>query len=292
MKKILNYITILLAVTGLTSCLDEDPIFNPDDSTNIIEIKSGGGAIQSPVTAPNPVYINTFVSDLQEAIVPVTISYSGAGTAPKDITVNIAIDPEVLGSYNAWYNESEDPKNEEEDHDRYIMLPEAVYEIPTTTVTIPAGQREVILNVKVNPSLLDFDNEYALPFKIVESNYGVVSGNFNTAVVAVGLKNPWDGVYTNTYSGSLGSGTNEIELVTTGPYSVKMIPGLIGVYSNEWFMNVDPNTNKVTIEMNTLLPVATDPSSYYDPETKTFYLKWTSNGGGRTFEQTLVRKAD
>jgi hypothetical protein len=39
-----------------------------------------------------------------------------------------------------------------------------------------------------------------------------------------------------------------------------------------------------------LLPTATDPSSHYDPATKTFHILYTTNNGGRTIQQTLVRQ--
>jgi len=280
---------LALAVSGLSSCIDEDPIFNPDDSPNIIEIKSAGGAIQSPVDAVFPLYVNSF-DIVPEAEFPLTISYSGAGTAPQDITVNLAVDSDALAEYNAWFNEDEDPLDEEEDHDAYKILAESIYEFPTTTVTIPAGKREAVIMVKVKPDMLDFDNSYAIPVSITESSAGIISGNNSTAIIAIGAKNEYDGTYTNTYTSSLGNGTNTVDLVTTSQYSVQMLPGLIGVYSNAFSITVDPATNLATVSMTTLLPIETDPSSHWDPATKTFYLKWTSNGGARQFEQTLKMK--
>ncbi|MBF9251824.1 DUF1735 domain-containing protein [Pontibacter sp. 172403-2] len=289
MKKIKNILMLALAVSGLSSCLDEDPIFNPDDSPNIIEIKSAGGAIQSPVDAVYPLYVNSF-DIVPEAEFPLIISYSGAGTAPQDITVNLEVDPEAMAEYNAWFNEDEDPLDEEEDHDAYKLLSESIYEFPTTTVTIPAGKREAVIMVKVKPDMLDFDNSYAIPVSITESSAGIISGNNSTAIIAIGAKNEYDGTYTNTYTSTLGNGTNTVDLVTTGQYSVKMLPGLIGVYSNAFSITVDPATNLATVSMTSLLPIATDPSSHWDPATKTFYLKWTSNAGARQFEQTLKMK--
>ncbi|MGE8422876.1 MAG: DUF7015 domain-containing protein [Sphingobacterium siyangense] len=34
--------------------------------------------------------------------------------------------------------------------------------------------------------------------------------------------------------------------------------------------------------------MATKPTSKYDPATKTLTVNWTSNGGGRTFEEKFV----
>ena len=115
-----------------------------------------------------------------------------------------------------------------------------------------------------------------------------ISGNFSTIVVNIGAKNEWDGEYKYTSVTSLGNANNETAYMwTAGKTKVEMY--LINYYSNRVWFEVDPATNKVTVSMSTLLPIATDPSSHWDPATKTFHVKWTSNGGARTFNETYVK---
>ncbi len=51
--------------------------------------------------------------------------------------------------------------------------------------------------------------------------------------------------------------------------------GLIGVYGNEVYVYVDPATDLVTCSdaIDGSNTSTTDPSSHYDPATKTFYIR-------------------
>lgn len=62
-------------------------------------------------------------------------------------------------------------------------------------VTIPSGQRQVEKTIKLFTNNFDFSKNYAIPLTITESSFGVISGNFETAIYAVGAKNKYDGVY-------------------------------------------------------------------------------------------------
>lgn len=277
MKKILNIFLALFTVTGLTSCLDEDPIFEGSNAPNVVEILyAGTGSNSSPSDAPYAMYMNSLqiVEPGATIDLPVYINYAGSRVAPQDIKVTVTLDDAAVEVYN------------EETGSHYEIMPDSLYEIPTMTVTIPKGERRVPLIIKVKTGDIDLNEEYALGMTITEASTGAISGNFKTAILRIGAKNKYEGVYKNTYTSSLGNGINDVDLITTGPNSVTMY--LIGVYSNQVGLLIDPVTNKVTVSMTSLLPIATDPSSYYDPETKTFHLKWTSNGGARTFNQKLV----
>lgn len=280
MKKIYKLFLVVLSLTGLTSCLDEDPVFDGMNAPNVIEIQyAGTGSNSAPLTAPFAVYLNSLPIDEAKPVeLPVYINYAGAGVAPEDITVNLALDPAALTKYNSSVGSS------------YELLPESVYEIPSFTVTIPKGERRAILPINVRTNQINLTKQYALGLTITGASSGTVSANFKTAILRIGAKNEYEGTYKNTYTSSLGNGINTVKLSTTGPRTVTM--NLIGVYSNQVVLDVDPATKKVTVSMTTLLPIATDPSSYYDPATQTYHLKWTSNGGVRTFNQTLVRTGD
>ncbi len=182
MKKIFNLCLVFLGVTGLTSCLDEDPFFDPEAVENVIEFYSAGN-VASPATAPYPLFINSF-EIVPEVDFPIVVGYSGADVAPEDITVTIGIANE---SVLEEYNESEGT--------HYELLPASVYTLPSTTVTIPKGERRATYIVKLKTNQFDLTKNFALPLTITNASTGIVSGNFNTAVFSVGAKNRYDGLY-------------------------------------------------------------------------------------------------
>src|SRR5690606_5453080 len=101
MKRIKFAFAALLAMSGLSSCLDENPSFDPGASNNVIEF-SQTGDVQLPVpNAPVPVFADAF--DIAPANqLNILISYAGAGVAPQDITVNVELDPSAITRYNDW----------------------------------------------------------------------------------------------------------------------------------------------------------------------------------------------
>jgi hypothetical protein len=181
MKKYIGLFALICGFGMLTSCLDEDPLFDPDKSENIIEFYDIN-AIASPAGAIYPLYVSSFPVS-QGAEFPVIISYSGAHENNEDITVTVALSPTALAEYN------------EEQHTHYEVLPDALFSVPSYTVTIPKGQTKANLVFTVKTADFDFAKAYAIPLKIVSSSKGTISGNFSTAIYAVGAKNRYDGIY-------------------------------------------------------------------------------------------------
>ncbi|MFC6996102.1 DUF1735 domain-containing protein [Rufibacter roseus] len=277
MKKIFNLFLVALGVTGLTSCLDEEPFFNPEEVQNVIEFYSSNNlAPASTATAVYPMFRNS-VEIAPEVDLPIVIKYAGPNVAPEDITVTVAIaDAGIIEEYN------------EDQDEHFVLLPSEWYSMPTTTVTIPKGQREATLTIKVRSDMFDYDNSYALPLTITSASQGIISGNFNTAVFAIGPKNKYHGLYTNTFSrtrrdGSvIVSGTNTAELTTTGANS--LLGNLIGYYSNLQYMSIDPATNKITVTSPGI--AITEDVSYYDPATRIIHIQYVALN--TVMKQTLV----
>lgn len=266
----------LLAVMGLTltSCLKDE------DFENHVYGLTGasGGELLTFVGAPgSATRLDYFEYDTTFSLA--TVQIASDHDNGQDLKIRLVVDNAVIDEYN-------DANGTE-----YKPAPTNLYTLGSLDITIPKGQKEIELPITVNPS--DLANDlYAVGLRIesITSGNNTISSNLGKIVAAVLVKNMWDGEYTNTYVSSLGNGTNTVALETETPTRVAFSPGLIGVYSNYQGLEIDPITNKVTVVMTSLLPIATDPSSHYDPATETFYLKWTSNGGARTFEQTLVRQ--
>ncbi len=281
-KYIYRTLSFMLAVSFLTSCLKDDSlVLDPEKGHNVIEFANP--AQISVIGSIYPLYTISF--DLApEVTVPVTVSYSGPETgAPEDITVNIG--PGDAAEVDAY--------NEEQD-EHFTYMPASNYAFQATSAVIKKGQTKGVVNITFKLGQFNLAQSLVLPLKITSASSGIVSGNFNTILLNVGAKNMYEGVYKHTYTSALGNGSNEVTLVTSGANTVYLVPGLLGVYSNAQTLVIDPATNKVTVVMTTLLPIATDPISSYDPETKTFRIKYTSNGGGRNFDETFVfdRKTD
>lgn len=274
MKNIFKLLIVFITSTALVSCLKDDQYaLDPASGTNnVVEFYN--------VTAPFSAYTAKYVEYIPKTFenVPtdefmIGVNWAGAEDfAPVDIVVNIAPAPEVAAEAG------------------YDQLDASLYSMPTT-LTIKKGEKFALVPISVKPSSFDGDLANAIAVKITSTSHGVISGNVGAVIFSLPVKNPWDGKYTYSSAASqtlLPNHTANIELRTINATRVRMAPGLAGYYSNQVDLVVDRATNQVTVEMTTLLPIETDPSSHYDPATKTFHLKWTSNGGARYFEETLV----
>lgn len=202
MKTYINRLALLCMVAfSLTSCLDEDPLFDPDKVENVVEFYDIG-LITSPGSV-YPLYTNTFPAS--DAIdMKIIVSYSGAHENNEDINVKFKLDPDAL----ARYNESEGTN--------YEVLPEELYSMDAMEVTIPRGQRQVEKTITFNTLEFDLSKNFALPFTITETSHGIISGNFETAIYAIGAMNKYDGVYE-----------------VTGEFTDITSPGFSGVYPYE-----------------------------------------------------------
>lgn len=278
-KYIYKTFSLVLAAVFLSSCLKDDRmVLNPDKSHNVVEFANPGerAAVGSIYT------LYPLLVDLQpEVEFPITFSYSGPeASAPEDIVIKFEVaDDQIVTDYN-------------EDQDtEYSMMPSDLYSFSSMDATIKKGESKATVIATFKSDNFDFSTPYALPLTIVSASYGIISGNYGTIILNVGPKNQYHGDYTYTYNTSLGTNTTgkTVSLQTVGPNTVKLLPGLIATYSNYVDYTIDPATNKVTVSMTSLLPIATDPSSHWDPETKTLHVNWTSNGGGRTFQEKFVK---
>jgi|GEM_PF-434515 len=287
MKKTLKYAAPVLMLPLLfASCLKDDDRIGPEApgavTANIIEFADLVEP-SSPRTSTVPKYSLAF-DIAPSATLNLKIKCVGAEKAKEDIKVTIALDNGLIATYNA-------ERTAEEDDELMTVLPADRYAVTVTEAVIKKGEREAIIPIELMPDKFTFDADYAIGLAITSASSGNVSGNFGKMLLQLSAKNPYDGLYAykNSVNSDLAPGREvDASLVTVGANTVQLIPGLVALYSNVVTYTVDPTTNKVEVNMTTLLPIATDPSSHYDPVTKTFHLKWKSVGRGWTFEETLV----
>ncbi len=281
-----NYIkkafTLLVVSVALTSCLKDDTsILDPSKAgPNLVEWKNPAEiAVHGSTT---PLYLLTYPISTTPTPISLSVSYSGAElSAPTDITVNISLASQsVIDQYNTEQNKA------------IQLMPTSWYDLSTTSVVIPKGQKTATFKLNVNTSLLDLSKAYAVPLKLTSPN-ATVSTNFGTALFQVGAKNPYDGLYLYKTSAITSlvpnASKNNIALVTTGANTVDIKPGLLATYSNQVTYTVDPVTNGVRVTCPSLgVQEPQDTRSKWDPATKTLTVYWKQGNGNRTFEETFT----
>jgi hypothetical protein len=229
--------------------------------------------------------------------------------------VVITEDIAVVNEYNAAHGTN------------YTLLPVSAFNIdqsnPRTgndyTLTFNPGEFYKQLKIIVpDATVLDPNKKYALGFKLTSvDNNGVISASQNHALVEVGLKNKWDGVY--SVSGNMvdlttatitGSYPLSWELRTTGSNTLAIFDKSQGTQTHlilnggspsqygSFGLNItiDPITNKITAIVNSYgqpsgngRSAALDPSgeNAYDPATKTFRIKYFMLQPGTTVRTTF-----
>jgi hypothetical protein len=175
----------MFMLVGFTSCLKEhNGNHNEDTAGNIVEFANTGDNVSS-ATSKYP----RFAIDLgkmeegDQVKFNLNVAYSGAESAPQDITVNLAMDQATLDLFNTQNGTD------------YEVPGDGIVEFPTTVV-IKKGTRKTTTEITVTRTAnFDFGVNYALPLKITSATTGIISGNFGNAVYSFGARNQYDGVY-------------------------------------------------------------------------------------------------
>jgi hypothetical protein len=226
--------------------------------------------------------------------------------APEDIQVELELDPTLITSYNNATGSN------------YVAPAASLYKFDNgLTVTIPKGSREAGLKFSTKPSAL-VGPEYAFGVRIknVSNTKYLISGNHNSAVIVVGVRNKYDADYTlrvnTTGWAAYGIADNEphdypeeISMITTSANSVALFnqyfgAGLVPAFTSGGdptafgaatpLFTFDPATDKLVSVVNTtpddgrgrafaMHPTVTD--SRFDPATKTMYLAYILKQNGR-----------
>jgi len=127
-------------------------------ATPVVEFNLGGQAYfgADAITESGDTVVKQFAVSVTTASVPTTAT-----------TVDLAIDPSIIATYNAANTAV-----------TYQAFPATAYSFTATKVTIPAGQRVAIVSVTFYKSQFDPSQSYMLPIKIVSTTGGyTISGN-------------------------------------------------------------------------------------------------------------------
>jgi len=261
MKKRIYISGILLlsaAVLSLSSCLKD---------SRFVDFSKVGTLVELPLEAFNgsgKLVAQAFPIQATPQTITLVVNIASPKPLGSALTVTLGIDQDALTAYNHAHGLDTGGNTP------YTLPPANAFSIPSTKVTIPAGQRMANLNIQVISSNLDPTGLYVIPISIVDGGGQKVS-NYKTVLYNVQAKNKYDGAYeaTGTFTDTAAPTINsdgvypeEIYLVTQGANSVAFEDinqgfahlinnGGLGVYGEfAPVLNFDPATNKVTSVVN------------------------------------------
>jgi hypothetical protein len=282
----LNIIKSILIASSfsfsLVSCLKDEAY--EDQEIQSTRSKGSPQIIEMKISANNATKFvslayNNSNNDTVVDLVPITLATSGP--ASEDINVTVESRPALVEAYN------------DTNHTTYEVPASTLVSIVNNVVTIPKGSNTGYLRVKFKPSAI-IGKDWAFGFAIssVDKAGYTISGNLGSGVVAMLIKNKYDGTY--EVDGSLVDLINpalsstpdgpypfEVELHTTGASSVKMyvkgqgylhlIGGnsAYGEFSPQF--NFDLTTNKITSVTNGEPSPTRNRSGEIDPSGANMY---------------------
>ena len=278
---------------GLSSCLkDDDYALDPEGVKNVVEFLDPS-VPASPAGAIYPAYSTSYTLS-PSAVYEIQVSYSGPeDAAPQNINIELGVDPIALEEYNTQMTQGlygEAPLG----GTVYELMPDELYDIASQSVTIPKGQKKATVSITVFPEQFDFSKNYAIPLRIVSASHGTLSAHFSVALLKIGVRNIYDGIYEivggsitrNSATGpdlSLGGNYVEgltVDLITLSSNSLAFEPlwkdgsGIGGIAGTS--ITIDQATNQVTVKSSGNATMKNTPATInaYDPDTKTFTLNF------------------
>lgn len=285
MKKNLLIILVAFLAVALTGCLDDNKYaLDPSGTNNVIEFYDNS-VPTNPSGAIYPVW--TAVTEIASVYnFEQTISYSGPNGNGSNIDLELEIDPQALADYNQQMID-------ELGGGTYEMMPDNYYTFEDFSVTIPAGQTKVNISIEVYPDQFDLTKNFALPLRIKSASTGILSAHFSVALLAVVVKNKYDGVYEIVGGSITRNSASGPDLVLGGPYDDGLTMDLATINGNTcgieplWKdgsgvggipatkIQIDEVTNLVTVTSgNATLKNTPAAINAYDPATKTFTLNF------------------
>jgi Domain of unknown function (DUF1735) len=219
MKKIFIHSAFLLAVMAvLTSCLKDK---GWEDGEYGIKDDNAVKAVSLPQAQAGLYLLSLNADPPEEQIDAVLVQLAAQQVAEEDVKVTLVKDMSLVAAYNNV------------NFTNYIEMPSNTYQILNPdglTVTIPKGQSQVWLKMKIIKANFDFSQSYALGYSISSATPGyTIAANYRGMIIGVTVKNKFDGLWrlngtlVDVANPNLGPLPNApIAFVTSGPTSVAM----------------------------------------------------------------------
>lgn len=294
--KLFQYLLILGALPALllSSCIKNE----------VKELGTAGKTFLKFLEAPeNKLFFEPFTGNRNVTLLSIRRDANSSAELNKTATVNVRLDTAAIRRYNTANSET----FERLPDSLFTLVGEGITKTGDLTyqVTFNPGEFAKEFMISLNGSKWDLSRKYAMPLVITDPGGLAVSSDRGEAIALISVKNKWDGKYTitgtmvdNASATLSGSYPLEWDLVTSGPnqliqfdnvylgapgHIISTGSGLSYYGSYGLVINIDPTTNKITSVTNYYgqpsgngRSAQLDPTglNYYDPATKTFYIKY------------------
>ncbi len=290
----LKYILSFLSLISITlwGCLKDDAY----DNHEIQSVAGSGdqkvvGIALTATNTGNHLQLAFDKSDVDTTFNAIPVTLAGQPAA-EDINVTLVYDPALLGDYDA----ANGAAHEEAPTSLYTVINPGD-SVNGYVVTIPKGSNTGYLQIKLKPNdFLGFDYALGMQINKVEPAGYLIASNLSSGIVAIGVKNEWDGIYDyKGYSLRAGDATltgnfsdKQMTLITKGAVSVGFGSlalwgdGNSGISIGNPLLTIDNSGSApfpVTITSDGGGKNAPGYNSRYDPATKTFYISFTWGAG-------------
>ncbi|HUS00112.1 MAG TPA: DUF1735 domain-containing protein [Chitinophagaceae bacterium] len=193
MRKIIfnksNLLFTLMACMVLTSCLKDKGFDNGEYGAVNSNVEGGKWASIELSGLGNFSKSSVLVNPASSTIlkIPITIDLDWVNKTSEPVTVTLAIDNSLIGTYNSANGKS------------FIAATPDMVKLTQTTVTIPAGERTATTTLEITQNKFDQSKSYLFPVVITSATGGfTTSKNFNVKWFNV-IGNPLAGPYLWTY---------------------------------------------------------------------------------------------
>lgn len=265
--KIFKYIPLMLLGGALSFLGCEDEVVNPIEGKgdNFVRISEAANDLTLVGFDVVPGVKSARLLDLLR-------DANSESSLASSVGIKMKIDKAALDAFNAAHPD-----------DAMEELPASLYTTDPLEFSLGAGEFAKPINIKLDPTKLDLTKRYGIAVSLVDASGHKVRSGLGTAVFNIVAKNAWDGRYqaTGVFSHPT-AGDRAIDrvkdFVTVGPTSILGELGDLG--GSGYFMVLTVNAdNSVTIDPSGVTPaLKTDyQPNYYDPATKTFFLKYSYN---------------
>ncbi|KAA6339328.1 hypothetical protein EZS27_012735 [termite gut metagenome] len=177
MKYIIHKLThtfLTLACLFLVSSCDEDAMFKKEMYKQVFAIVSSDSY--------NVFAEEVDLGDAQPGYI--SVSLGGTTTADKDIYISFIEDIDLFNRYNKGTYDIESSKYAK-------LLPPSHYRIDDYHLTIPAGERNGRMEIRIDPAGLSPDSTYLVSLKIDDFTNYEVNPDKSDVLYRVDLKNYW-----------------------------------------------------------------------------------------------------
>ncbi|WP_428327771.1 BT_3987 domain-containing protein [Mucilaginibacter sp.] len=239
-----------------------------------------------------------------------TVLISTINPLKKDVKVTLTVDNAALARLNAAHralyladsttavtNATALPDPTASQYTVYQAMPANAFTIPSSTVTIPAGQLTANYNINIISANLTPLVKYMLPVSITDAQGQTIS-YYRSVLYVISTKNKYEGDYTANGSISFPdptlnrSWTGRDKFLTTVNANT-VVAEAADLGGSNYFMNLTVNSdNTVTVVSASGAAnktIQNNGTCVYDPATRTFTLnyKYIGGTGDRVIAETI-----